>query len=96
MQAIYNISRQKRQSGACAPACAGPGKGQDDVCQNLCQCCSYLNLSKGVNWRLNANDRELDGNEMLGINDTSSSYEIHLMKHCEWQIVILINETKKS
>jgi len=47
---------------------------QDNVHQNSCQCCSYLNLSNGVNWRLNANNRELDGNEMLGTNDISSSY----------------------
>lgn len=41
-----------------------------------CTRAAYLNLSEGVNWRLNAKDSELDGKERLGINDNSSSYKI--------------------
>ena len=41
----------------------------------------YLNLSEGVNWRLNANDSEFDGKVRLGINDSSSSYKIEQMIH---------------
>ena len=36
----------------------------------------YLNLSEGVNWRLNANDSAFDGTVRLGINVSSSSYKI--------------------
>lgn len=34
---------------------------------------SNLNLSEGLNWRFNANDRAFEGSEMVGINDKASS-----------------------
>ena len=43
----------------------------------------YLNLSEGVNWRLNAKDSAFDGKVRLGINDISSSYKIEQRIHYE-------------